>query len=808
MHEVNVEKIQTETLKIIKETNQLLQDLMEVTPSETGEQKRALSKENLEAHSKALNNETKKLKNLEFVIAVVGTMKAGKSTTINAIVGQEILPNRSFPMTALPTLVTHKLGQDKPELTLPKRAPLTKLFDEVRSRVSGSVQEGAFLGSKDGGELQELLQAGRFEFQERYQGQEEIFSFLKTLNDLMRAAKELGIQPPYSEFRDVDELPRIEVEFFYLKQMGSISEARLTILDTPGPDEFKHSVELQKIFQTQLGQASAVMLVMNYTAMNNKSDGEVRGQVKEITGLIGEEHMYVLVNKFDEKGKNDPDRDETKHHIAKDLLDGKIDVDNVFPVSSKIAFYVNQGRQELDRKGSIDIDLPWVSEFGEEIIGRRWEKLIDDVNEVEECCSHAWEDSFFQEPLDKVIVHAHAKSASKSIDSALNRLSEVNKRLNNSFSLHETSLKKNVADLKQSIVDLNDDIGKMSQVSDKVSKDVKTSLGHIKKDIDASTQQELEDSRKNIINILDRKLSKNKEEIEAGGRVEKENRNKNLSGVELMLKGFFGGGFGGGNESGIDQDVKEQIAELQEKGEVRFSSKTEAKDFSGAIQDILSESIGMVLERSEIMFKDKVEIFIPDVNANIQHSLGSLLDEIKKRMGGDIDIAIPEVIFTKKGVSIKGEFNDVAQSRTVTKTRSVARQSAGGSVKRFFGGLFGQDDWGYDEESYNVTTHTIKKSEIERKISAAFDRVSKNIKANAEDLYTKKIQEVVSNSIKSLASEIEDYRGEMIGIIKTREVEGVNIEKEIKSAKKNQAASGKIKERVEVSKGQLESLEA
>ncbi|HBV0140261.1 TPA: antirestriction protein [Escherichia coli] len=29
------------------------------------------------------------------VLAVVGTMKAGKSTTINAIVGQEILPNRA-----------------------------------------------------------------------------------------------------------------------------------------------------------------------------------------------------------------------------------------------------------------------------------------------------------------------------------------------------------------------------------------------------------------------------------------------------------------------------------------------------------------------------------------------------------------------------------------------------------------------------------------------------------------------------------------------------------------------------------------
>ncbi len=50
-----------------------------------------------------LNNELRKISRLEMVLAIVGTMKAGKSTTINAIVGTEVLPNRNRPMTALPT---------------------------------------------------------------------------------------------------------------------------------------------------------------------------------------------------------------------------------------------------------------------------------------------------------------------------------------------------------------------------------------------------------------------------------------------------------------------------------------------------------------------------------------------------------------------------------------------------------------------------------------------------------------------------------------------------------------------------------
>ncbi len=54
-----------------------------------------------------LEGEQIKTARREMVLAVVGTMKAGKSTTINAIVGQEILPNRNRPMTSVPTLIRH-----------------------------------------------------------------------------------------------------------------------------------------------------------------------------------------------------------------------------------------------------------------------------------------------------------------------------------------------------------------------------------------------------------------------------------------------------------------------------------------------------------------------------------------------------------------------------------------------------------------------------------------------------------------------------------------------------------------------------
>lgn len=59
-----------------------------------------------------LEGEQIKTARREMVLAVVGTMKAGKSTTINAIVGKEILPNRNRPMTSVPTLIRHVPGKN------------------------------------------------------------------------------------------------------------------------------------------------------------------------------------------------------------------------------------------------------------------------------------------------------------------------------------------------------------------------------------------------------------------------------------------------------------------------------------------------------------------------------------------------------------------------------------------------------------------------------------------------------------------------------------------------------------------------
>ncbi|HBY77632.1 MAG TPA: dynamin, partial [Cyanobacteria bacterium UBA11148] len=104
-----IEATRNEVLRLIDNQSELLDGLLNIPNLliEISRDKQGIDSQKVKNWQSVLNNEKKKVENLEMVLAVVGIMKAGKSTTINAISGSEILPNRNQPMTTLPTLIRH-----------------------------------------------------------------------------------------------------------------------------------------------------------------------------------------------------------------------------------------------------------------------------------------------------------------------------------------------------------------------------------------------------------------------------------------------------------------------------------------------------------------------------------------------------------------------------------------------------------------------------------------------------------------------------------------------------------------------------
>ena len=766
MHESNILKIKIETEKIVQQ---------------------ALTINKNEEFKRILENEGDKLKNLEFIISIVGTVKAGKSTTINAIVGQEILPNRAYPMTTLPTLVTHKKGQVEPKLTMPKYETLNKFLNQVREKLKKD-SNGEFSKDSHGKEIIKTISDKNLRFKEIYQGKDNIYIFLQTLNDLMRLAKDIKLTPPYKEFEKINELPRIEIEFYYLNHLEDMSNTRLSLLDTPGPDEFGHSEDLKNIFRTQLKQSSAIMLVMNYTVINNEGAGKTREEVKEIRNLIKDEHLFVLVNKFDEKTSKDPDYENTKQNISKSMFDGKLKVENIFPISARLAYLVNIARRELSLKGKINKTIPWVEDFGDKILGRKWENQIENITEIEEACDEAWKDSYFKKPLDKIIIHGYSNSAFESLGGILHKIEEINRILSNTFKTRESSLNEDIQKLKQNIENLKKDIENIGIVSRDLDEKIKNKLKDMESNIDEKEKKILGKAKSQIGEIYDDRESNQineRKKIEERRKELKANQPLNNIGANILALLHHKDN----NKSSKNSDI--ETKQLEEKGILEFKNSDAAKLFIRDLTDNLSENVNKIFNELDNMINSTKDEFIPSLNKDIEKSIGSIIVKIKEKVGENIEIRIPTLKIDKNKLKLD-YFEEAIENGKKYNPKKREQSGAFGWLKRkvdFFDANWGYDD-GYDD------IFKISKGNIDKNVDKAFQNVSSEIQTIINDLFKNQIEKEIKESVSNLIQEIELYREEMISVEKKNQADAFDKEKEIALAKEDIESSKRLNERI------------
>lgn len=230
-----------------------------------------------------LKTEQAKLDANEATIAVLGAMKAGKSTSINAVVGSEVLPSREQPMTTFPTIVTHVPGEKDGRLSF----PLASAFNELRDAVAKAIQErgddaiAEALSTAAASEplrvLATRLAIGDGAVTSEAHGLDEIRGLLSDVNDLTRLARALGVSDAVvTSALTYDRLPRIEIEFEHLADVRGSFSGTLSLVDTPGPNEFGSNRALEAIAKQQLADASAIILVVEFGQVGSEADAKVK----------------------------------------------------------------------------------------------------------------------------------------------------------------------------------------------------------------------------------------------------------------------------------------------------------------------------------------------------------------------------------------------------------------------------------------------------------------------------------------------------------------------------------------------------
>lgn len=713
-------------------------------------QKQSMDLERANRDIAVMEGELLKLKELDMVLAVIGTMKSGKSTTNNAIVGLEVLPNRNRPMTALPTIIRHTKGQKEPVLYFEKNTAVNQFVIELAKKLE--IPEGQDLLSS--ADQQEDLKKVADEIlsgvtvQREYHKEQGIFEFLKTLNDLVRLSTALEMDFPFSEFETMDELPVIEVEFQHLKDKMN-THGRLSLLDTPGPNE-EGQFALKTMMKDQLRRASGVIAVLDYTQLKSESDAEVRQELLEIAD-VAKGRFSVLVNKFDQKDRHSDGVEEVKSLVANELLKGKITEDDVYPVSSRYAYLANRARTEL----ALNQVVPdaqqelWVEDFAEEGLGRRWEKDIKDLAKVNDAIEDLWEDSLFDLPLERVIQRAHTQAATMAIDSAASKLVDSGNRINNFLGLRETALKKSAQELQDYIKGLQSQQEEVDQL-EKNSKRQLEELGtNLKKGFEEMTRQASQVLKKSLEDYFAEGRLQAKNELEKK-KLEDQNKTKPRGLLGNMFSAISSAGTNPSNEKDFDPNSPK----------IEFRDKSQARELLNKIEKAIGRQYETVnsgmLNAMKNMHRE-----LDEQSTKLESQAKTILEKLSNKMkeeGFDLRLNLPKARAMHINIDNQRVLDNMIaeKSRTVTKRR---RQSgAWGKVC----GFFGTDDWGWESYDSKEEFFLVDIEKIRSQVLKASGAVFANTTNAIQEDVIKPVEASCGEFFTELKSTLEEVRGDLL----------------------------------------------
>ncbi|HFP5354524.1 TPA: dynamin family protein [Escherichia coli] len=693
-----------------------------------------------------LEGEQIKTARREMVLAVVGTMKAGKSTTINAIVGQEILPNRNRPMTSVPTLIRHVPGKTEPVLHLEHIQPVRNLLIRLQEKLATPAGQQVVQTLQQTGDTRELLDilADDVWLQNEYHGEDEIFTGLASLNDLVRLAAAMGTEFPFDEYAEVQKLPVIDVEFSHLVGMDAC-QGTLTLLDTPGPNEAGQP-QMEVMMQDQLQKASAVLAVMDYTQLNSKADEEVRKELNAIAD-VSAGRLFVLVNKFDEKDRNGDGADAVRQKVSAMLNSDVLPASRVYPGSSRQAYLANRALHELRKNGALPVDESWVDDFIREAFGPMVEEGDwKDSTKVNKKAEKLWNISLIDQLITEVIQSSHSRAAALAVDSAAAKLMQNAENVSEYLSLRHQGLQQSIQSLQAHITSLLADIQEIEECQNEVTGDVRmamedinTKTGELLTKVCASLEEELNDYFRS---------GKRKEQQ----MLEEEN---SAQPRERNAFAFFHDIFGTGNQHDRMRDFD------PDSPEIKFSDRRAALELMTQIESTVTS----LHREAEAQFRPELEKIVRGIETGFRGTALYATEKIAGRInarledeGFTVKISFPAISQLQTRLAVKTNLSALMEERTETVTRRRRQDGVWGTLCRWAN----TSDWGWKEYSVDVSRSVINMNKVRKEVMSLTRAYFGELQASIEQNINQPVRQEIDDFFCTFREKVEQLRNTLI----------------------------------------------
>ncbi|MEG4443499.1 dynamin family protein [Microcoleus sp. AT9_B5] len=372
---------------------------------------------------------SRNVQDLKLKLAIVAPMKAGKSTIINAIIGQPLLPSRNAAMTMLPTEILLNAKLKKPVLILSPEFLLTfeQMWLAVRHSITESGIESILKQTNHYPHLAKLIQTifvqEKFPIPAKISGCKAVNETLTYLNDIIRLCH--LITPQIEPLESLTDFPRLHTPFWRTSYKFDQPEqlGNLVIVDTPGPNE-AGTHRLAAVVEQQLQKSSMVLIVLDFTQLKTQASEQIKEEVQKAIELRGKENLYVLINKVDQRREGDMTPEQVRRFVASELGIGDTDdTERVFEISARFAFAAANFFMELQQHPRIAVTkLQTARPLAQEVFGVDWEEDLEDatVEELQQKAQKLWKKSSFAPFLETAIDALIERAAPRCIKSALN----------------------------------------------------------------------------------------------------------------------------------------------------------------------------------------------------------------------------------------------------------------------------------------------------------------------------------------------------------------------------------------------------
>ncbi|EFL6450216.1 dGTPase [Escherichia coli] len=749
MHEKNIALLCDEADRLLQLNINLLRQMVDepdVLSDSKNENGLLFDKRKALKRIEELEGEQIKTARREMVLAVVGTMKAGKSTTINAIVGQEILPNRNRPMTSVPTLIRHVPGKTEPVLHLEHIQPVRNLLITLQEKLATPAGQQVAQSLQQTGDTRELLDilADDVWLKNEYHGEDEIFTGLASLNDLVRLAAAMGTEFPFDEYAEVQKLPVIDVAFSHLVGMDAC-QGTLTLLDTPGPNEAGQP-QMEMMMRDQLQKASAVLAVMDYTQMNSKADEEVRKELNAIAD-VSAGRLFVLVNKFDEKDLNGDGADAVRQKVPAMLNSDVLPASRVYPGSSRQAYLANRALHELRKNGALPVDEAWVDDFIREAFGPMVEEDDwKDSTKVNKKAEKLWNISLIDQLITEVIQSSHSRAAALAVDSAAAKLMQNAENVSEYLSLRHQGLQQSIQSLQAHITSLLADIQEIEECQNQVTGDVRmamedinTKTGELLTKVCASLEEELNDYFRS---------GKRKEQQ----MLEEEN---SAQPRERNAFAFFHDIFGTGNQHDRMRDFD------PDSPEIKFSDRRAALELMTQIESTVTS----LHREAEAQFRPELEKIVSGIETGFRgtalYTTENIAGRINARLedeGFTVKISFPAVSQLQTRLAVKINLSALMEERTETVTRRRRQSGVWGTVCRWFG----TSDLGWENYDEDVSRSVININKVREEVMSLTRAYFGELQASIEQDINQPVRQEIDAFFCAFREKVEQLRNTLI----------------------------------------------